>query len=84
MQQMCVEEYKQALRNGQREAETLKNAGENPNLIVLDQIITDYSGLSVIDLGIMEIPAERIAGTKSEGRHTAFSRSFFPLLDSRL
>lgn len=81
MQQICVEEYTQALRQGRREADALKSSGENPNLIVLDQIIPDYSGLSVVDLGIMEIPTERIAGTKSEGRYTAFSRSFYPLLD---
>lgn len=81
MRQMSVDEYKQALRNGQREVDALKSAGEYPNLSVLDNIISDYSGLPVIDLGIMEIPSERIVGTKTEGRQTAFSRSFYPLLD---
>lgn len=81
MQQTCVDEYAQALRQGRREFDSLKSSGQDPNLIVLDHIISDYSGLSVLDLGTMEIPMERIAGTKSEGRYTAFSRSFYPLLD---
>lgn len=81
MQQTCVDEYAQALRQGRREFDSLKSSGQDPNLIVLDHIISDYSGLSVLDLGTMEIPTERIAGTKSEGRYTAFSRSFYPLLD---
>ena len=32
-------------------------------------------------LGLVDIPAESIVGTKTSGRHTAFAANFMPLLD---
>mgnify|MGYP007031455233 CR=1 FL=1 len=32
-------------------------------------------------LGLVDIPAESIVGTKTAGRHTAFASNFMPLLE---
>ncbi len=76
----ATEEYALALKQGQREAKELSALGLNPNPEVLDEILEDSAAETVLDVGLVEIPAERIVGTKSAGRITAFSASFKPLL----
>ena len=76
----ATEEYAQALKQGQREAKELAALGKNPNPEVLDEILQDNMAETVVDVGLTEIPAERIVGTKSSGRITAFSAGFLPLL----
>ncbi len=75
------EEYRQALRLGQKQYKELQTAGEDPYPAVLDEILENYPNYSVSDVGTLEIPAERIIGTKSTGRTSAFTRDFLPLLD---
>ena len=76
----ATEEYALALKQGQKEVRELTAAGKNPNPAVLDQILGETPFDTAIDVGLVEIPAERIVGTKSAGRITAFSASFLPLL----
>ena len=83
MLQMAIDEYALALRKGQKESRELSALGKNPNPVVLDEILPEnYPGV-VQDVGLLEIPSERIIGTKTAGRVTAFSASFRPLLDSK-
>ena len=79
--QTCREEYLKALKMGQREAEELLAAGKRENPVVLDELVPEIDTLTVNDVGTMEIPADRIVGTKSAGRIAAFTPSFLPLLD---
>ena len=79
--QTCREEYIKALKMGQREADELAAAGKNTNPQVLDDLLPDIDTLTVTEVGVMDIPAERIVGTKSAGRIAAFTPSFLPLLD---
>ena len=79
--QLAKEEYQAALARGKKEYKERVAAGLNPNPAVLDDILSDEDYTSVLDLGIVDIPAERIVGTKSAGRITAFTASFLPLLD---
>ena len=81
--QTCREEYLKALKLGQREYEELLAAGRSANPEVLDELLPDIDTQTVVDVGTMEIPAERIVGTKSAGRIAAFTPSFLPLLDSK-
>ena len=81
--QAAVEEYAQALRKGQKEYRELMMEGKNPHPLVLDEILPDNATDSVQDVGLMELPAERIIGVKSAGRITAFTASFRPLLEPR-
>ena len=73
------EEYYAALRRGQKEYKELLAAGKSPYPAVLDQIIDTGTATSSQIIGLVEIPTERIVGTRSAGRITIFSASFLPL-----
>lgn len=75
------EQYQKALKMGLREEDDLLAQGKSANPAVLDEMLPEIDALTVTDVGTMDIPAERIVGTKSAGRIAAFSASFLPLLD---
>ena len=77
--QTATEEYSLALKQGQKEYRELTAAGKPPYPLVLDEILPD-SHATTLDIGTFEIPTERIIGTKSAGRISAFSAGFLPLL----
>ncbi|MGM9550405.1 MAG: BMP family ABC transporter substrate-binding protein [Faecousia sp.] len=81
--QTATDEYILALRQGQKEYRELVMADRDPYPAVLDEILPENNTDSVVDVGLVEIPSERIIGTKSAGRITAFTASFHPLLDSK-
>ena len=60
--QACREEYLKALKLGQRESEELAAAGKNQNPEVLDELLPEIDTQTIVDVGTMEIPAERILG----------------------
>ena len=83
MMQMAIDEYALALRKGLKESRELSAQGKRSHPLVLDEILPEnYPGV-VVDVGLQEIPAERIVGTKTAGRITAFSPSFRPLLSAK-
>ena len=73
------EEYELALKAGRKEARSCRARRIPAAPLVLDKILPG-GGESAVNVGLVEIPADRIVGTKSAGRITAFSPSFFPLL----
>ena len=73
------EEYTAALRHGQKEYKEMLAAGKSPHPAVLDDLLDESVTNVVQDIGLVEIPAERIVGTRSAGRITTFSPSFLPL-----
>lgn len=75
-----IEDYRTALRAGQRAYRTCVARGQSPYLAVLDDILVNVSIVAQEPLGLVNIPAERIVGTKTSGRHTAFAPNFMPLL----
>ncbi|MBO4288675.1 MAG: BMP family ABC transporter substrate-binding protein [Lachnospiraceae bacterium] len=77
----AAEEYKNALKLGQRSYKKRKAAGLDPYPAVLDDILEDPSKLMSQDIPLTEIPAERIRGVRSAGRTSAFSADFLPLLE---
>lgn len=79
----ATDEYAHALHQGQKEYRELLMAGKSPYPAVLDEILPEGGTESIVDVGLLEIPSERIVGVKSAGRITAFSASFHPLLDSK-
>ena len=76
-----LDEYGHALKQGKKEVAELASQGRPINPAVLDDILPDNSADVVQDLGLLEIPSNRIIGVKSAGRVTAFSPSFRPLLE---
>ena len=78
--QTAREEYANALSRGKKEFRERTASGLSPYPAVLDEILADQTAMTIQEVGIVDIPAERIIGVKSAGRITAFTASFRPLL----
>lgn len=76
-----IEDYKSALRAGQRTYRTCVSRSQPPYLAVLDDTVLNVPIVGQESLGLVNIPSEFIIGTKTSGRHTAFAPNFMPLLD---
>ena len=74
-------EYQDALKAGQKEYKACLAAGLTPYVKVLDEAPSYTEGLRQVRIGLVEIPSERIVGTKTAGRQFSFSPSFYPLLE---
>jgi len=74
------EEYLKARRLAQKEIKELSIQGKETDPAVLDAVLGENCTLSVQEIGIVNIPVERIVGTKSAGRIGAFSPGFMPVL----
>jgi hypothetical protein len=81
--QTAQDEYSQALRLGQKEYRELLAAGKDPHPAVLDEILPEFSTETVVSVGLVDIPTERIVGTRTAGRITAFTATFRPLLEQK-
>ena len=82
MQNMvATEQYQKAFKAAQKEYKELLAAKKNPHPAVLDDILPEGLANDYQTVGLVEIPAHRIIGTKSAGRITAFTPSFLPLLE---
>ena len=79
--QSAKEEYAQALRQGQKEYRECIMAGLPGAPAVLDDILPGIDSETLQDIGLVEIPSQRIIGTKTAARSHAFSPSFRPLLN---
>ena len=77
----AIEEYRKALKAGQREYKELSAAGKAPYPAVLDELLPQSSTQTVQQVGFTEIPMDLIVGTKSAGRISAFTAGFLPLLE---
>lgn len=72
---LAQEEYEKAYRKGKREVLPC---------LVLDDILKDkqIQAPKEMSLGLVQIPVEQLVGTKTSGRSSAFSKSFYPLIAS--
>ncbi len=75
-------EYSRALKMGQKSFKERSQKGKNPYPAVLDDILGQTDTDTAVEIGLVEIPAEQIVGTKSAGRITAFTADFLPLLSA--
>ena len=78
----AVTQYDNALKAGKKYYNNAINNGEDPYLKVLDEIINPGE-VSNINIGLIEIPIERIIGTYNAGRKNAFAGNFMPLMDAK-
>lgn len=76
----ATEEYAKALKLGQKEVRECRAKNRPVNPGVLHQLVGDVVADRSIRVGLVDIPAERIVGTKTAGRISAFSPGFMPLL----
>ena len=79
--QESIEYYNKALRQGRKYYKDRTARGQSPYLQVLDKLLDDTMVASRVDLGVIDIPIDKIVGTKTEGRTTAFAGNFMPLLE---
>ncbi len=77
---MAILEYSKARKQALKAYRQDMEAGRNPYLQVLDEILPLWETVGESDLGLVEIPLSRIAGTKTVGRTRAFAGNFMPLL----
>lgn len=75
------EEYLKARRLAQKEVREMRLQGRSTTPAVLEDILTESFHGSVLEVGLVNIPIERIVGTKTAGRVAAFSAGFMPMLD---
>ncbi len=77
---MSVDDYLYARKMGQKSARAAISNGSYPYLRALDEFVAreDISGEQ--PLGIIDIPLDKIAGTKTVGRKNSFANNFMPLL----
>ena len=78
--QEASEQYSHAYRLGQKHYRACVVRGEYPYPQVLDEVLDETMVVGRFDLGLVDIPAEQIVGTKSSGRKAAFAGNFMPLL----
>ncbi|MCR5451799.1 MAG: BMP family ABC transporter substrate-binding protein [Lachnospiraceae bacterium] len=76
-----VDDYIRAKKIGDREVSRARSRGEYPYLPALDDMVTTTDIAYEEKIGLLEIPIERVVGTKTAGRGNAFSRGFMPILD---
>lgn len=77
------DDYLKARKAGEKEYKAKAAAGEYPFLPALDDILPDCATMAQKALGVMEIPVEMIAGTKTRARQNSFAPNFMPLLEPK-
>lgn len=78
--QEAAEQYKKALKQGQKYYKSCVSAGRYPYPPVLDDLFDEQMAASHVELGLLDVPAELVVGTKAPGRRSAFAGNFLPLL----
>ena len=78
--QQAKEEYSLAMKAAQRELKARLAEGKDPYPAVLDALLADQDAGLVQELGVLDIPTDRIVGVTTAGRIRAFTDTFRPLL----
>ena len=78
---MGIASYSRALKAGQKEYKACVAQGTDPYVRSLEETVPTGAIVGEEPLGIMSIPMELIAGTRTKARRDCFSASFMPLLD---
>ncbi len=77
---MGKEDYNKAFKSGKKDYQARLLRGEKPTLQVLDDIMLTKDSYSEVSLGLVQIPTDRIVGTKTAGRSNSFAGNFMPIL----
>lgn len=73
-------QYTEAVKMGKRYHRKRLFRAPRPQMQSLDTLLDPAAIAGKQDLGVIEIPLERVAGTKEAGRCAAFAGNFMPLL----
>ena len=80
---MALYDYVGALKKGRKQYQQAVSSGAYPYLPVLDDILSYTDIVSEVSLGLIDIPLDKIVGTKTKGRTSAFANNFMPLLSEK-
>ena len=78
---MAIQDYEKAYKLGKKDYQQRLAQGEKPTLQVLDDILPAKGTYAEVSLGLVQIPIDQIAGTKTTGRSNAFAGNFMPILE---
>ena len=78
--QEAAAQYQEALKRGRKTYKDRVLRGQYPYPQVLDEILNDTMTAGQVDMGLLEIPSNRIRGTKTQSRRDAFAADFMPLM----
>ena len=79
---MAYSDYIKASKLGRKNYQSRLLHGQLPTLEVLDNILQTEKSVKEVSLGLVNIPLNQIAGTKTFARANSFSSDYMPLLDS--
>lgn len=77
---MNTEIYEKVHKLAMKDFHNKTAKGMYPYLQVLDDILSYTNIVSEVNLGLVDIPLDQIAGTKTVGRTNAFASNYMPLL----
>ena len=77
---MSMEAYQAANKQAQKAYRAAMNKGEYPYLSALDDFLPYERTAGEKYIGVIEIPLNLVAGTKTAGRRNSFAHNFMPLL----
>ena len=78
---MSFEDYDRALKMGKKAYRNSIIRGEYPYLPVLDDILSVAEIRGDVNLGLVDIPLDRVVGTSNKGRTYSFASNVMPILD---
>ena len=79
--QDALEQYEAALSAGKKYYRSCMAKGQYPYPQVLEKLLENQETGGQVNIGLVDIPTDRIVGTWSEGRKSAFAGNMMPLLD---
>ena len=77
----AVSQYAEAQKKARKYYSACVAKGVSPYPQVLNDIIDETAATNPVKVGLVDIPADRIVGTWTDGRKAAFAGNFMPLLD---
>ena len=80
---MNYDNYRSAQKLGKKAVQTSVSEGHPETLPALDDILQHAEIQAEVPLGLVDIPADLIVGTRTAGRSSAFAPNFMPILDER-
>lgn len=78
---MSANDYMKAQKLGEKKYLAALAKNEYPYLPVLDDLITNSDIAGEMNLGLQHISLDRVVGTATKGRTTAFASNFMPILE---
>lgn len=76
-------DYIKAYKQGKKDYQFRLLRGERPTLSVLNEILPVKGTYKEVSLGLVQIPIDRLVGTKNNSRSSAFAGNFMPILDEK-